>query len=126
MQRIRKKHSKTEIADLLARATALSAEGRLQSEIADQLGISVMTLHRWRKMSEEGDWATPALAPEHHGEQVQASAFALGIGRYAHDDDPEIAALRLENARLRRLVTDLMLEKMQYLEERPRVRARNA
>jgi transposase-like protein len=29
----------------------LATQGKLQSEIARTLGVSVMTLHRWRKMS---------------------------------------------------------------------------
>ena len=43
------KHSKTEIAAKLAQAGDLAAQGKLQSEIARTLGVSVMTLHRWRK-----------------------------------------------------------------------------
>jgi putative transposase len=64
----------------LARANDLATQGKLQSEIARTLGVSVMTLHRW------------------------------------HKADDRIAELRLENSRLRRLVTDLLLEKIK-LEE---------
>jgi len=45
----RKKHSRVEIATKLARANDLATQGKLQSEIARTLGVSVMTLHRWRK-----------------------------------------------------------------------------
>jgi hypothetical protein len=74
----RKKHSRVEIATKLAQANDLATQGKLQSEIARTLGVSVMTLHRWRK----------ALASD------------------------RIAELELENSRLRRLVTDLLLEKV--------------
>ena len=45
------KHSKAEIAAKLAQAGDLATQGKLQSEIARTLGVSVMTLHRWRKTS---------------------------------------------------------------------------
>ena len=46
---IKRKHSRAEIAAKLAQANDLVAQGKLQSEIAQTLGVSVMTLHRWRK-----------------------------------------------------------------------------
>src|SRR5262249_40011579 len=60
---------------------------------------SVMTLHRWRK-------APPGPEPAHEGGQP-------GRTRGAGD---RIAQLQLENSGLRRLVTDLLLEKIK-LEE---------
>jgi transposase-like protein len=45
----KRKHSKAEIAAKLAEADDLVTQGKLQSEIARALGVSVMTLHRWRK-----------------------------------------------------------------------------
>jgi putative transposase len=96
------KHSRAQIATKLAQAGELATQGKLQSEIARTLGVSVMTLHRWRKMS----LASPAVSPGVN----EPSQFnqASGGGR--------IAELQLENSRLRRLVTDLLLEKMK-LEE---------
>ena len=44
-----KKHSKAQIAGKLAEANDLAEQGKPQSEIAHALGVSVMTLHRWRK-----------------------------------------------------------------------------
>jgi putative transposase len=44
-----KGHSKVEIAKKLAQANDLATQGKLQGEIARTLGVSVMTLHRWRK-----------------------------------------------------------------------------
>jgi hypothetical protein len=47
----KKRHARAEIATKLAQANNLAIRGRLQSEIARTLGVSVMTLHRWRKAS---------------------------------------------------------------------------
>jgi putative transposase len=88
-----KRHSRAEIATKLAQANDLATRGKLQSEIARTLGISVMTLHRWRQAPSPG-----ASDPDR----------TRGGGR--------IAEVQLENSRLRRLVTDLLLEKIR-LEE---------
>ena len=76
-----KHHSRVEVATKLAQANHLARQGKLQSEIARTLGISVMTLHRWRKEASQPDRAPSG-----------------------------VAELQLENSRLRRLVTDLLLE----------------
>jgi hypothetical protein len=65
----KKKHSTEEIATKLAQADELATQGKLQSEIARTLGVSIMTLHRWRK-APPGPWhgslATyEASQPEH-------------------------------------------------------------
>jgi len=39
----KKRHSKAEIATKLAQANGLVAQGKLQSEVARTLGVSVMT-----------------------------------------------------------------------------------
>ena len=98
---LKKRHSRAEIASKLAQATELAAQGRLQSDIARTLGISVMTLHRWRK-------ASPHVASAATNETAQ---FEQELG-----EGSRIGELRLENSRLRRLLTDLLLEKMK-LEE---------
>src|SRR5215469_8140410 len=98
----KRRHSRAEIATKLAQANELASRGELQSEIARMLGVSVMTLHRWRK-------APPGAQPAHEtGEPGQTR----GSG-------DRIAELQLENSRLRRLVTDLILEKIK-LEEAAR------
>jgi transposase-like protein len=93
----KKRHSRVEIATKLAQANKLVTQGKLQSEIARTLGVSVTTLHRWRK------------AP------AGSQAASREPDRTRSGDD-RIAELRLENARLRRLITDLLLEKVK-LEE---------
>ncbi len=93
----KRKHSRTEIESKLAQANDLASQGKLQSDIARTLGISVMTLHRWRKTA-------PAVTKE-------TAQFEQELGEGSRTEE-----IRLENSRLRRLVTDLLLEKMK-LEE---------
>jgi putative transposase len=95
----KRKHSRFEIATKLAQANELATRGKLQSEIARTLGVSVMTLHRWRK-------AAPRPQPAHEVGQPDGP-------RRQRD---RIAELQLENSRLRQLVTDVLLEKIK-LEE---------
>jgi putative transposase len=45
----KKRYSRVEIATKLAQANNLAMQGKAQSKIARTLGVSVMTLHRWRK-----------------------------------------------------------------------------
>jgi transposase-like protein len=99
----KKKHTRAEIATKLAQANDLTTEGKLQSDIARTLGVSVMTLHRWRKAP---PGPQPTLVAIHEASQPDRTR---GGG-------DRIAELQLENARLRRLVTDILLEKIR-LEE---------
>ncbi|HEY1363586.1 MAG TPA: transposase, partial [Xanthobacteraceae bacterium] len=93
-----------EIALKLAQAADMATQGELQRDIARTLGISVMTLHRWRKSSyRSGHEVSPPAAA---GPLAQNSPLAEAI-----------AELQLENSRLRRLVIDLLLEKMRLEEE---------
>jgi transposase len=94
-----KRHSRAEIASKLGQANELATQGTLQSEIARALGVSVMTLHRWRK-------APPGSQP------VREAGQAAGMREWGD----RIAELQLENSRLRRLVTDLLLEKVKFEE----------
>jgi putative transposase len=98
---LRRKHSRAEIVAKIVQAGDLAAQGMLQHEIARVLGISTMTLHRWRR-------AAPAAKP---GE----------VARFERElaQDEVVAELELENFRLRRLAVDLLLEKIK-LEERAR------
>jgi transposase-like protein len=99
----KKRHSRVEIASKLAQANDLATQGKLRSEIARTLGVSVMTLHRWRKAP---PGPQPAFLATHEAGQPDRTG---GGG-------DRIAELQLENSRLRRLVTDLLLEKIK-LEE---------
>src|SRR5262245_43123362 len=102
----RQRHTASEIATKLAMADDMAAQGRLQSDIAKSLGISVMTYHRWRK-------ARRALARP--ASRLVIDAERLDIPP-EHEQMNQIRELQLENARLRRVVTDLLLEKVK-LEE---------
>src|SRR5262245_65988863 len=93
----KRRHSRAEIATKLAQANDLATQGKLQSEIARALGVSVMTLYRWR------------LAPRGPQPALVATAETREPDRIRGGDD-RIAELQLENSALRRLVTDLLLE----------------
>jgi putative transposase len=101
----KKRHTLEEIAGKLRQADDMLAHGKLHGEVARALGVSVMTYHRWRK-------ARTAQSQVRAPKAAEPPARA-GAGK---DDDARISALQLENSRLRRLVTDLLLEKVR-LEE---------
>jgi putative transposase len=114
----RKRHTLEEIADKLNQAGLLAAQGKSQPEIAKALGVSVMTYHRWRKdhtSAARVSTSQPASAvAEMQGGGPSHSAAAEEQGGRAQRS--RIAELQVENARLRRLVADLLLEKVR-LEE---------
>jgi hypothetical protein len=110
----KKRYSTVEIAAKLRQADELAAQGKLQSEIAKILGISVMTYHRWRKAmkAKKPSAFLPAALPEVSELDGSDEAFPAPV-----EGGNRIAELRLENARLRHLVADLLLEKV-ALEEK--------
>jgi putative transposase len=105
--RQRKKHAPSEIADKLAIADDMAAQGHLHGDIAKSLGISLMTYHRWR----EARLAHPASS---------ATGTAPTANLAERERMSKLRELRLENVRLRRLITDLLLEK-DKLEESLRI-----
>jgi putative transposase len=82
-----KKHSTRAIAAKLDRARDLAANGAYQADICKDLGISVMTLHRWRKQFLPHGYSRPAEKPD--------------------------AALIAENERLRQAAVDILLETLE-------------
>jgi putative transposase len=96
----RQRHTPSEIATKLAMADDMAAQGRLHGDIAKSLGISVMTYHRWRKARKLS-----------HPAPKQAAGATRVETLTDHEQMTQIRELRLENLRLRRLVTDLLLEK---------------
>jgi putative transposase len=106
----KKRHTEAEIAAKLTEAEGFVAEGQTQDTIAQTLGISVMTYHRWRKARSESQ--------NSNTEGPSGSATLVSI---APPSEPEprgrYAELQLENIRLRKLVTDLLLEKMKLEDE---------
>src|SRR5229473_84532 len=87
-------------------AADMASQGRLHGDIAKSLGISLMTYHRWRKA--RGALARHASRPMTDAERIDISP--------EREQMSQIRELQLENSRLRRLVTDLLLEKVK-LEE---------
>jgi len=87
-------------------ADEMAAQGRLHGDIAKSLGVSLMTYHRWRKArGAMVDRAPPA---------IYAEARADSEGR---EKTSQIRDLQCENSRLRRLVADLLLEKVKLEED---------
>jgi putative transposase len=105
-----KRHSVEEIESKLRRAEQLLANGQSQAQACKELGVSVMTYHRWRK-----------LHPARDGRNLLVAEVGLPIGEPVGESDlgdqKRIDELRIENERLRRIVTDLLLEKAK-VEER--------
>ena len=97
----RRRHSQRETASKLAEADDLANQGKLQNDIANTLGISVMTLHRWRKSRPK-----PVMTAVNEPEE-----FEPKLPR-----DQQLSELQHENSRLRRLVIDLLLEKTELQE----------
>jgi len=111
------RHTETEIAAKLATAEGMVTQGLLHRDIAKFLGISVMTYHRWRKAHGARARSGPQTA-------AVATRPETPIDR---EEVNQIRELKLENSRLRRLVADLLLEKLELeesLEGVSRVRAR--
>jgi putative transposase len=101
----KKRHTVQEIRRKLHHAEKMVREGKLQNEIAHALGISVMTYHRWRKAQARPASTLLDLKDDH----------SLDVAD--HNQLARLGDLQLENSRLRRLVTDLLLEKVKLEEE---------
>jgi transposase-like protein len=101
-----RRHSAEEIAAKLAQAKDLAARGKTHRDIAKALGVSVMTFHRWRKTREEPNLSAPARANKVPAQIPDGFA-----------SEAAASAMELENLRLRRLVTDLLLEKLRLEDE---------
>ncbi|CAL80649.1 putative transposase [Bradyrhizobium sp. ORS 278] len=105
-----KRHSAEEIAAKLRQAGDLIASGQSQAKACKALGVSVMTYHRWRK-SQSSVIGTGLLRGS------DEPAIRGVFEQKADADEKRIDELLVENERLRRIVTDLLLEKMK-IEER--------
>jgi putative transposase len=105
------RHTESEIVAKLATADGMAPEGVLQRDIAKSLGISVMTYHRWRKARGATARSTSQLAADAKRAEIPIDREEFG----------QIRELRVENLRLRRLVTDLLLKKVELEENLERV-----
>ena len=103
-----KKHSHQEIMLKLGQADELARAGKSQVQICKALGVSVMTFHRWRKLSpRKGEVRPAAILP---AEPSTATPSTMAEMRRVLEE------LTIENRRLRKIVTDLLLEKMKIEE----------
>ncbi|GIQ73786.1 transposase [Bradyrhizobium sp. ma5] len=104
-----RRHSTDEISSKVKQAEELMARGQSQAQACKVLGVSVMTFHRWRKQEAA------------RGHQPNGTVTELAARTDDRDGIPHvhnrIDELRLENERLRRIVTDLLLEKMKIEEK---------
>ena len=112
----KRRHARAEISAKLREADALVAQGKRQKDVASALGISVMTFHRWRKAEAEHEHGSPKSITFAPARESPSNADDKGLRE-------RIADLQLENARLRRLVTDFLLEKVKLQEAAASVRA---
>lgn len=103
-----KRHDSQEITTMLRLADDMIRDGKSQKDVCKSLGISVMTFHRWRKFADSTD-----LRLEPAEEQGNASDSS----HHGQIDD-----LKLENQRLRRIVSDLLLEKVKVQEALDKIR----
>jgi hypothetical protein len=88
-------------------ADEMATQGRLYSDIAKSLGVSVMTYHRWRKA--RGATVRPGSPPARNAEPC--------IVPGDREQASQIRDLQSENLRLRRLVADLLLDKVKLEED---------
>jgi transposase-like protein len=105
-----KRHSVEEIVSKLRRAEQLIASGQSQAQACNELGVSVMTYHRWRKLHPAKDGRS--LVAAEMGVRIGEPVGGIDLG-----DQEWIEELRIENERLRRIVTDLLLEKAKVEEQ---------
>lgn len=104
-----KRHASGEIAAKLAQASELAAKGKTQREISKALGVSIMTYHRWKKMIGGETDSTNDAGRVNSELQLQTPGTTGSVEM--------IKRLELENSRLRRLVTDMLLDKLKLEEE---------
>lgn len=110
-----KRHSEEEIGTKLRQAQQLMARGQTQAEACKELGVSVMTYHRWRRLFHARHDHTPVGIE---------TAVLVGGAPVQSDiaDERQIDQMRSENERLRRIAIDLLLEKAK-VEERLRLKS---
>lgn len=116
-----KKHSRQEVLLKLVHADELARAGNSQVQICRTLGVSVMTLHRWRKL--------PFRKTDAPDGVISGSGALVSNDPNTLENNPTMADMRrileeltAENRRLRQLVTDLLVEKMRLEEMLPDAR----
>ena len=79
----KKKHTPEQVVSKLRKVEALTAEGATIAQAAKQIGVCEQTVHRWKQQ----------------------------YGGMSRDELKRLKELEKENARLKKLVADLMLDK---------------
>jgi len=100
-----KRHASGEITAKLAQANELAAKGKTQREISKALGVSVMTFHRWKKMLNSAEGVDPYTM--RGGDSAIEPSAPNDLS-----STERIRRLELENSQLRRLITDMLLDKL--------------
>lgn len=113
-----RRHSAVEIASMVHQAEELMARGRSQADACKTLGVSVMTFHRWRKQEAARNSRTAEVVEARVVGSASSNQNSVdGKSDPRSLEESRIDELRLENNRLRRIVTDLLLEKMRIEEQ---------
>jgi putative transposase len=102
----RHRHTESEIAAKLATADEMAGRGVLHRDIAKSLNISLMTYQRWRKARRSSAASMPRAAVDMVRSALPPDYEEIG----------QISELKIENSRLRRLVANLLLEKLELQE----------
>ena len=103
-----RRHAAGEITAKLAQANELAAKGKTQREISKVLGVSIMTYHRWKKM----------LGADGPVDATRGGEPEIRPGKSSDaNSDEMIKRLEFENSQLRRLVTDMLLDKLKLEDE---------
>ena len=76
---MRRGHTRTEIDRKLLEAASLEAAGTVQRDVCRQIGVSVMTLHRWRKRGATATESVHSLLVENRGLRDIAAKVMLDI-----------------------------------------------
>ena len=111
-----RRHSSNEIAAKMAHAKQLAAQGKSRRDIARSLGVSIMTYHRWTKSQDE---RLEEAAAKGEGTMLAGADQNGTVTDQAPDYHQQ---LKQENARLRQLVVEILLEKAKLTEELDRRR----
>ncbi|CAL76073.1 putative transposase [Bradyrhizobium sp. ORS 278] len=106
----------------MAQASQLAAKGKTQREISKALGVSLMTFHRWKKAV--GSNIQPDPAPT---SDIAADKNDLQPKRPASSaTDSDLKRLEAENAKLKRLVAEMLLEKLNWQDQLKELQERAA
>lgn len=115
-----KRHNIAEITLKLQQADEMAFGGQNQAQICKNLGVSVMTLHRWRKLYAQRTSQQLTLNPS---PPIRAERAEIPESKNPGVNESSfVQELISENRRLRKIVADLLLEKAK-LEEASHVGA---